>query len=44
VFTARTEGFIRGRPDLAETIPAVKAFADAGADCLIARHQEPRAD
>ncbi len=34
VFTARTEGFIRGRPDLAETIRRLKAFADAGADCL----------
>lgn len=34
VFTARTEGFIKGRPDLAETIRRLKAFADAGADCL----------
>jgi 2-methylisocitrate lyase-like PEP mutase family enzyme len=34
VFTARTEGFIRGRPDLDETIKRLKAFADAGADCL----------
>jgi 2-methylisocitrate lyase-like PEP mutase family enzyme len=34
VFTARTEGFIRNRPDLAETIRRLKAFADAGADCL----------
>lgn len=33
-FTARTEGFIRGRPDLEETIRRLKAFADAGADCL----------
>ena len=33
-FTARTEGFIRGRPDLDETIRRLKAFADAGADCL----------
>jgi len=36
VFTARTEGFIRGRPDLAETIRRLKAFAEAGADCLYA--------
>jgi 2-methylisocitrate lyase-like PEP mutase family enzyme len=36
VFTARSEGFIRGRPDLAETIRRLKAFADAGADCLYA--------
>ena len=34
VFTARTEGFIRGRPDLEETIRRLKAFANAGADCL----------
>jgi 2-methylisocitrate lyase-like PEP mutase family enzyme len=34
VFTARTEGFVRGRPDLAETVRRMKAFADAGADCL----------
>jgi 2-methylisocitrate lyase-like PEP mutase family enzyme len=34
VFTARTEGFIRGRPDLDETIRRLRAFADAGADCL----------
>jgi 2-methylisocitrate lyase-like PEP mutase family enzyme len=32
VFTARTEGFIRGRPDLDETIRRLKAFA--GAECL----------
>jgi 2-methylisocitrate lyase-like PEP mutase family enzyme len=34
VFTARTEGFIKNRPDLTETIRRLKAFADAGADCL----------
>jgi 2-methylisocitrate lyase-like PEP mutase family enzyme len=34
VFTARTEGFIHGRPDLDETIRRLKAFASAGADCL----------
>jgi 2-methylisocitrate lyase-like PEP mutase family enzyme len=33
-FTARSEGFIRGRPDLDETIRRLKAYADAGADCL----------
>lgn len=36
LLTARTEGFIRGRPDLAETIRRLKAFSDAGADCLYA--------
>lgn len=36
LLTARTEGFIRGRPDLAETLRRLKAFAEAGADCLYA--------
>lgn len=36
LFTARSEGFVRNRPDLAETIRRLKAFADAGADCLFA--------
>lgn len=36
VFTARTEGFIKARPDMAETVRRLKAFADAGADCLYA--------
>ena len=34
VFTARTEGFVRGRPDLDETIRRLKAYAEIGADCL----------
>lgn len=34
VLTARTEGFIKNRPDLDETIRRLKAFADVGADCL----------
>jgi methylisocitrate lyase len=36
LLTARSEGFISGRPDLAETIRRLTAFADAGADCLYA--------
>lgn len=36
VFTARSEGFIRGRPNLDQTIRRLEAFADAGADCLYA--------
>ncbi|HEX4438549.1 MAG TPA: isocitrate lyase/phosphoenolpyruvate mutase family protein [Thermoanaerobaculia bacterium] len=36
LLTARSEGFIRGRPDLAETIRRLTAFAAAGADCLYA--------
>ena len=36
VLTARSEGFIVGRPDLAETIRRLIAYAEAGADCLYA--------
>ena len=36
VLTARSEGFIVGRPDLRETISRLTAFADAGADCVFA--------
>jgi len=36
VLTARSEGFIAGRPDLDETIRRLVAFAEAGADCLYA--------
>ena len=36
VFTARSEGFIRGRPDLDETVRRLQAYAEAGADCLYA--------
>jgi len=36
LLTARTEGFIVGRPDLDETIRRLAAFAEAGADCLYA--------
>ncbi len=36
LLTARTEGFIRGRPDMDETLRRLRAFADAGADCLYA--------
>lgn len=36
VLTGRSEGFIRGRPDLAETIRRLQAYAEAGADCLFA--------
>jgi 2-methylisocitrate lyase-like PEP mutase family enzyme len=34
--TARSEGFIVGRPHLAETIRRLTAYAEAGADCLYA--------
>jgi 2-methylisocitrate lyase-like PEP mutase family enzyme len=36
VFTARAEGFIRGRPDLDDVTRRLKAYAAAGADCLYA--------
>jgi len=36
LLTARSEGFIVGRPDLAETIRRLTAYAQAGADCLYA--------
>src|SRR4029079_1397725 len=36
LLTARSEGFIAGRPDLAETIRRLTAYAEAGADCLFA--------
>ena len=36
LLTARTEGFIVGRPDLDETIRRLTAFAEAGADCVYA--------
>jgi methylisocitrate lyase len=36
LLTARSEGFIVGRPDLPETIRRLTAYASAGADCLYA--------
>jgi methylisocitrate lyase len=36
LLTARSEGFIAGRPDLAETIKRLQAYAATGADCLFA--------
>jgi 2-methylisocitrate lyase-like PEP mutase family enzyme len=36
LLTARSEGFIVGRPDLTETIRRLTAYAEAGADCLYA--------
>ncbi len=40
VLTGRSEGFVVGRPDIDETIRRLRAYADAGADCLYA----PRID
>jgi 2-methylisocitrate lyase-like PEP mutase family enzyme len=36
LLTGRSEGFIVGRPDLAETIRRLGAYAEAGAECLYA--------
>lgn len=40
VLTGRSEGFVVGRPDIDETIRRLRAYAEAGADCLYA----PRID
>ena len=40
VLTGRSEGFVVGHPDLDETVRRLRAYADAGADCLYA----PRID
>jgi len=36
LLTARSEGFIVGRPDLNETLRRLTAYAEAGAECLYA--------
>ena len=36
LLVARSEGFIAGRPHLAETVRRLSAYAEAGADCLYA--------
>ena len=41
LLTGRSEGFIVGRPDLPETIRRLRAYAEAGADCLYARASPP---
>lgn len=40
LLTGRSEGFVCGRPDIDETIRRLRAYSDAGADCLYA----PRID
>jgi methylisocitrate lyase len=44
VLTARSEGFLVGRPDLAETIRRLVSYAEAGADCLYAPGLRTMAD
>jgi methylisocitrate lyase len=36
VLMGRSEGFVRGRPDLAQTIRRLVAYSEAGAECLYA--------
>jgi 2-methylisocitrate lyase-like PEP mutase family enzyme len=36
LLTARSEGFVCGRPDIDETIRRLRAYSEAGADCLYA--------
>ncbi len=36
LLTGRSEGFVVGRPDIDETVRRLRAYADAGADCLYA--------
>jgi 2-methylisocitrate lyase-like PEP mutase family enzyme len=40
LLTGRSEGFVCGRPDIEETVRRLRAYAEAGADCLYA----PRID
>jgi methylisocitrate lyase len=44
LLTGRSEGFLVGRPDLAETIRRLTAYAEAGADCLYAPGLRDKAD
>jgi len=44
LLTGRSEGFRFGRPDLADTIRRLTAYAEAGADCLYAPGLHTRAD
>jgi methylisocitrate lyase len=44
LLTGRSEGFLVGRPDLAETIRRLTAYAEAGAECLYAPGLRTRED
>jgi 2-methylisocitrate lyase-like PEP mutase family enzyme len=44
LLTGRAEGFIAGVPDLDQMIARLKAYADAGADCLYAPGIKTRAE
>ncbi len=44
VLTARSEGYVVGRPDLDDTIRRLRAYSAAGADCLYAPRLDQLAD
>jgi len=44
LLVGRAEGYLVGRPDLAEAIARLKAYSDAGADCLYAPGIRTRED
>ena len=44
LLTGRSEGFLVGRPDIAETIRRLTAYAEAGAECLYAPGLRSKAD
>jgi len=44
LLVGRAENYLHGRPDLADTIARLRAYAEAGADCLYAPGIKTRAD
>ncbi len=44
LLVGRAENFLHGRPDLADTIARLRAYAEAGADCLYAPGLKSRED
>jgi len=44
LLVGRAENYLHGRPDLADTIARLRAYADAGADCLYAPGIQSRED
>ena len=44
LLVARAENYLHGRPDLADTLARLRAYAEAGADCLYAPGLKTRED
>ena len=44
ILTARAENYLRGRPDLRDTIKRLQAYQEAGADVLYAPGLTSKAD